>query len=160
MATYPTPETPSLKVSESTATYLERLSSIVVTAINDRDFDFTSAEAQTFLAHVSPHWRGEIDTFAHKRAITSFAEQRSMWKQRADENPGVRFRIDHLWSYVNEEVGLANVYMNMEVTGVGGDGVVLHAMNELKWKRQDDGIWLCYYTIGMRGSPGNAGGMG
>lgn len=69
----------------------------------------------------------------------------------------MHFEIVHLSSYVNESAGMANVYMNMEVTGVGG--VVLHAMNELRWKRFD-GVWLCYFTIGMRGSPGNAGGMG
>lgn len=159
MATYPTPDTPSTRRDESTASYLERLSSTVVTAINDRDFNFTSPEAQTFLSHVSPHWRGEIDTFAQKREVASFDQQRAMWKQRADENPNVHFEIVHLWSYVNEEVGLANVYMNMEVTGVGGEGVTLHAMNELKWKRFD-GVWLCYYTVGLRGSPGNSGGMG
>ncbi|KAK4503454.1 hypothetical protein PRZ48_004369 [Zasmidium cellare] len=139
MASYPTPDTPSTRVDpdESTASYLERLSSTIVTALNDRDFAFASAPAQLFLTHISPHWRGEIDTFAQKREITSFDQQRAMWKQRAEENPGVHFEIVHLWSYVNEEVGLANVYMNMEVTGVGGDGVKLHAMNELKWKRTD-----------------------
>lgn len=157
MEPYPTPETPTTQ-TETTASRLERLSSIVVSTINDRDFDFTSKDAQSFLAHVSPQWRGEIDTFAQKREIKSFDEQRAMWKKRAEENPDVHFEIVHLSSYVNEGAGMANVYMDMEVTGVAN--VTLHAMNELKWKRGNDGVWLCYFTIGMRGSPGNSGGIG
>ncbi|KAK4626676.1 hypothetical protein CLAFUW4_05145 [Fulvia fulva] len=57
----------------------------------------------------------------------------------------------------NGKLTAATVYMNMEVTGLSD--VVLHAMNELGW-RKIAGQWLCYYTVGMRGSPGNTGGIG
>ena len=81
-----------------------------------------------------------------------------MWRKREEDYPDVHFHIASIeTNFHNMGEGAATVYMNMEVTGVSD--VILHAMNELRW-RKSAGQWLCYYTIGMRGSPGNTGGMG
>lgn len=54
--TYPTPQSDS-KTEEPIAGKLERISSAIVTAINARDFTFSSPSAQELLAHIDPQWK-------------------------------------------------------------------------------------------------------
>jgi len=154
--TAPTPpDTPSAHDQpKGTAAQLERLSSLIIHAHNERDFDFRSNEAQELVTHISPLWKGEIDTNGPPQRPISWAEQVAAWKKRAEECPDVHFAIQTLSSEVNERSGVAKVYMEMVVTGIGD--LKLHAMNELRWRRVE-GLWLLHYTLGMRGSPGNTG---
>jgi hypothetical protein len=148
------PDTPSSQppANKGSSALLERLSVAMVDVIvNQRDFDCETAEAQEVVAHLSPNWKSDMDTQAKGLDWTS---QLASWKERAKEMPDVKFEVRQVSSEVNERSGIAKVYMDMEVTGLGS--VTLHAMNELRWRRVK-GEWLCTYVLGFRGSPGNAG---
>lgn len=81
-------------------------------------------------------------------------EQISRWRARVKDHPDVEFNVQFLSSHVDDESGQASVWCEMEVTGIGN--VSLAAMNELKW-RYEDNMWLCYFVLGMRGSSVNSG---
>lgn len=148
------PETPSEQDKPSTAAELERLTAIVPGIVNTRDFDFASPEAQELLSHVSPEFASQIDTLPDRAKLLSWKGQVAAWRQRAQEHPDVRFEATAVSSVVDERLGFAQVFVEMEVSGIGD--VKLHAMNELKWQRVD-GKWLWFYVIGMRGTPQNSG---
>jgi len=150
----PTPTSDESPV-EPVSALLERLSFAVVTAINEQDFDFTSEQAHEFLAHLAPDWEGEMDT---QPAKVNFEQQVALWRQRTETHPNVCFEVLQVESAVDEDSGTASVYLGMQVSGFGD--VVLHAMNEMKWRREKSKGWLCYQTIGMRGSMVNSGGLG
>jgi hypothetical protein len=84
----------------------------------------------------------------------SWLEQVSAWRERAQEHPHVHFDVIQMSSAVDDSGGSAQVYMDMEVSGIGD--VKLHAMNELRWQHVH-GRWMWHYVIGMRGTPGNSG---
>ena len=85
----------------------------------------------------------------------TWTQQIDSWQGRAEEHPDVRFEVVQINSDVQEEKGIARVYMDMEVLGLGD--VRLHAMNVLTWVRGPDQVWRLSHVAGMRGSPGNAG---
>ncbi|KAK5682713.1 hypothetical protein LTS10_005843 [Elasticomyces elasticus] len=145
---YPTPPD-DCTPDTTTASELERLSSAFLHVLNERDFDFRSPISQELRSHLSDNFRAHLDTFAQNSEPVTLEEQVAKWRQRAQEQPDVNFRVLSLMSSVDESTGRASVYMDMEVSGLSG--VKLQAMNELNWERVD-GIWLCYYIIGMRGS--------
>lgn len=68
--------------------------------------------------------------------------------------PNVRFEITHSNVDLDEVNGVATVWMEMQVLGMGD--VVLGAVNEVNWRRIDNDKWECFHTKGMRGSPGPA----
>lgn len=123
----------------------------VVKILNEKDFDFTSAEAQEVERHMSPEWRSQMDT---QPGLVTWEEQKSLWKERADIYPDIVWTVRDVQTDVNQRTGTANVHLEMEVSGIGD--VKLQAINENKWVRVN-GQWLCHRTIGMRGSPGNSG---
>lgn len=153
---YPTPESDT-SPKETTSAQIERLSTTWVNTLNNRDFSFTSPEAQDLIAHLAPDFRARIDTDPSNPFHLSLDEQIVKWRERAEQHPDVYFKIVLISSDVDEAKGVASVYLNMEVSGIGE--VMLSAMNELRWRREDE-RWLCYYVIGMRGSMGNTGGYG
>lgn len=148
------PDTPSHTAKLPTKDELERLSAIVPEIVNTRDFDFTGSEAQELLSHVAPDFTSQIDTLPDTDKLLSWHGQVAAWRQRATDHPDVQFAVTSVSSTVDEKIGFAQVFVEMEVSGIGD--VKLHAMNELKWQRVD-GQWLWYYVIGMRGTPGNSG---
>lgn len=150
------PETPTAQPTKprDSATELQRLSRAIIDAHNARDFNFESTDTRELLSRISPHWKGDVDTKGPPTKSMTWDEQISAWKQRAEIHPQVHFEIKHLSSDVNERGGVAKVFMEMEVTGIGE--VTLHAMNELRWRKME-GRWMLNYTLGMRGSPGNIG---
>ena len=148
------PETPSGQNKPTTAAQLERLSAIVPEIVNTRDFDFARPEAQELLSHVSPDFASQIDTLPDQAKLLSWKAQVAAWRPRAQEHPDVRFEATAVSSVVDERLGFAQVFVEMEVSGIGD--VKLHAMNELKWQRVD-GKWLWFYVIGMRGTLQNSG---
>jgi hypothetical protein len=148
------PDTPSQFKEPSTAAELERLSVVIPSVVNTRDFEFKSPEAQELLSHVSSDFVSQIETLPQQEKTLSWTDQVAAWRQRADEHPDVHFALTSVSSTVDESKGFAQVYVEMEVSGIGD--VRLHAMNELRWRRVH-GKWLWYYVIGMRGTPGNSG---
>ncbi|TKA70704.1 hypothetical protein B0A55_07356 [Friedmanniomyces simplex] len=152
---YPTPpDEYTSDNNKSTTSELERLSSAFVHILNDHDFDFRTPAAQELQAHLSSNFRAHLDTYAQDSEPVTLAEQIAKWRQRAQENPEVKFRILHTMATVDEGKGRASVYVEMEVSGISD--VKLQAMNELNWECVG-GVWLCYYIIGMRGSSVNNG---
>jgi hypothetical protein len=143
------PETPDANQQQTTAQkssapLLERLSRALVNALNEHDFDFNqSPEAQEVLACISPHFKADMDT--QPQSLT-WDEQIASWKERAGVHPDVRFEVKQVSSDVNERSGVAKVYMDMEVRGLGN--VTLHAMNELRWRKMH-GKWLYAMFINM-----------
>ncbi|KAK1058804.1 hypothetical protein LTR74_013119 [Friedmanniomyces endolithicus] len=133
-----------------TAAYLERLSSSFVDVLNDHDFDFQSQSAQEVKTHLASNFRAHLDTVAQDSRPVSLDEQIIKWRQRAQDNPDVVFRIIHSMATVDETTTRATVYLEMEVSGIS------NAMNEFNWERIE-GVWLCYYVVGMRGSSVNNG---
>ncbi|KAK5111383.1 hypothetical protein LTR62_005224 [Meristemomyces frigidus] len=142
-----TPLAPQSSDPESTVQDLERISRAFVDVLNAHDFDFTSLRAQEVRSRMSPDWRTRIDTVGDPQPC-DFEEQQRRWKSRALDNPDVHFKVVEVMSKVVERKQRARVFMEMEVSGVTSGKVM--AMNELRWKKVD-GVWLCYYTIGMRG---------
>ena len=153
-AVFTPPDTPSQPKEPSIAAELERLSAVIPRVINTRDFDFKSPEAEELLSHVSSDFVAQIDTRPQQDKALSWHEQVSAWRERAEEHPQVHFALTQISSVVDENRGFAQVYMDMEVSGIGD--VKLNAMNELRW-RQVHGKWVWYHVIGMRGTPGNTG---
>ena len=151
-AIFTPPPTPGYQKPSATAAELERLSSAIPAAINDRDFSFTSPLARDLLHHLSPDFRSDLDTQA---SHLNWSEQVLAWQERAEEFPDVRFETEEVTSNVDEESGMGSVFMQMTVTGIGD--VQLQAVNELRFERHVDGRWMLYHTVGMRGSPGNSG---
>ena len=150
---YPTPADGSTS-NEFTAAYLERLSSSFVQVLNDHAFDFQSQSAQEVKAHLASNFRAHLDTVAQDSRPVSLDEQVIKWRQRAQDNPDVVFQIVHSMATVGETTTRATVYLEMEVSGISN--VKLQAMNEFNWERVE-GVWLCYYVVGMRGSSVNNG---
>lgn len=148
---FPPSVAPSQPKQSPVAVELERLSSAIPTFVNARDFEFKSLEAAELLSHVAPEFVAHMDPMPGGR---SWSEQVSAWRERAQEHPEVHFAIEQVSSAVNEKKGAAQVYMDMEVSGIGD--VKLHAVNELKWRRVQE-IWLLFSVTGMRGTPGNSG---
>lgn len=124
---------------------LVRLSSAVVRAINDRDFDFQSEEAQELVAHLSLNFQAQLDTRPQQESPLSWAEQVHPWRERAAEYPDVHFDIVQISADVDEVNGVGSVFLDMEVSGI--EVVRLHAMNQLQWKRDIDGRWLCCSVV-------------
>ena len=158
-ASYPTPSTGhDDNEPDPTKAKLERLSAVVVHAINSRDFTFQSKEAKELILHIAPDFKAQLDTTGDPRTV-DWDEQVSRWRQRAEEFPNVQFHILHVDISVDSTDSHASVYMDMEVTGIGD--VKLQAMNEVKWKKVGGPAspWVLYFVIGMRGSQANSGGF-
>jgi hypothetical protein len=152
LPTPPNVDPPNAKASApTTASELERLSLAVVTVLNEKDFDFTSAAGQEVELHMSPEWRGQMDTIP---GLVTWEEQKSFWKERAETMPDIVWMVRDVLVDVDSRKGTANVHLEMEVVGMGG--VKLLAINENRWIRTR-GKWLCHRTVGMRGTPGNSG---
>lgn len=148
---------PAAANADATAKELERLSINFVHALNAHDYDFDkSEEARELRLHIAPDWRALFDTNGQDfgRTVT-FEEQVARWKERVLEYPHVRFAPVAVSSDVDKAKGWASVFCEMEVSGIGN--VALQAMNELKWRRDVDGAWWCYFVIGLRGSRMNSG---
>ena len=109
---------PRSRVKEpSTATELERLSVVIPSIVNTRDFDFKSPEAQELQSHVSSDFLSQIETLPQQEKTLSWAEQVAAWRQRAEEYPAVYFAVASVSSVVDEINGFAQVYVEMEVSG-------------------------------------------
>lgn len=147
------------RTTESTQAKLERLSCTFANIVNTRDFDLTSPTSQELNDHIAEEWLSFMDS---QPAKLSWPEQLEQWKKRGAELPDVRFLINNVASEVDETKGDAIVWLNMDVVGMA-ESVVLHAVNELRWKRVGVGsgsAWKCFSNLGLRGSPGNNGGLG
>ena len=150
-AAFTPPDTPLQIKEPSSAAELERLSVVIPHVINTRDFDLKSPEAQELLSHVSADFLSDLDT---QEKGLSWTDQVDAWRRRVEEYPDVQFTVTSVSSTLDDTKGLAQVYVEMEVSGYGD--VKLHAMNELRWKKVAY-EWMWYYVIGMRGTPGNSG---
>jgi hypothetical protein len=128
---------------------LERLSAAFVQVLNERDFDFTSVVAQELKSRLSPDFRAQLDTFAADSRPVTFDEQVEKWRQRASDNPGVKFHVLDVQTRIDNKKGRVNVFVEMQVEGISN--VMLQALNVIKWKVVND-VWMCYKVIGMRGS--------
>lgn len=94
---------------------LERLSTAIVTAINQRDFDFQSPGAQELVARLAPTFEAEIETGGPREAPVSWDEQVSAWKQRAESHPDVQFKTTQVSTNVLDFEGRAEVWMEVSV---------------------------------------------
>ncbi|PIA92665.1 hypothetical protein CB0940_05085 [Cercospora beticola] len=133
---------------EPTASRLNRLSCAFPTIINTKDFSLQGPDVQELASCITPDWTGSMDT--QPQGVT-WSEQVKLWKARAAGMPNVRFEITHSNVDLDEVNGVATVWMEMEVMGMGD--VVLGAVNEVNWRRVKDDKWECFRTKGMRGSP-------
>ena len=125
---------------------LKRLSSYFPLLINTKDFSLQSPEVRELASHISADWTATMDTQPDR---TPWKEQLVRWEARSNEMPNVRFDVKNMEIDLNNKRGVATVWVEMEVTGMGD--VVLGAMNEVMWRRVDD-RWECTFTRGMRGS--------
>lgn len=148
------PETPSTPKSSSTGAELQRLSTIMLNILNIRDFELKTHEAHELQQHLAQDLLFLMDTQEHEGEPWNWDRQVAAWKQRTEELPNVRFTLIDISSDVDESIGEARVFMEMEASGIGE--VKLHAMNEVWWRRVGE-RWMCYYVLGLRGSPGNSG---
>ncbi len=110
-AAYPTPSSDHTP-PESIAATLERLSTAVVTALNARDFDFTSETAQELVRHLAPDFKAELDSLPNQNRPRTFEEQKIAWKKRIEQYPDVHFEIVGMDSQVDEKKGRGSVYMS------------------------------------------------
>ncbi|KAK4554672.1 hypothetical protein LTR86_008174 [Recurvomyces mirabilis] len=128
----PSPEsTESSETGIDVAKDIERLAVNFVDVLNARDFDFTSDKAKELRSRMTADWKAQMDTYAADPSPVKFDEQ-----------------VVEVMSKVEESKKRARVFLEMQVSGIT-DGKLM-AMNELRWKMVE-GVWLCYFVIGMRG---------
>ena len=123
---------------------LRHLCKVIVTVINDRDFDYTAPAARRLKDnHVARNFSGHLDECG-PWAIT-FDEQTDFWRQITLEFPQKYFKLIDLDVHIMDRT--ANVIMRAAM--VQGD-LTLATACELKWKFTK-GRWLWYEHNGMRG---------
>ena len=138
----------------ATAADLVRLAAIIDKVVNTNDFDFTSPEAQELLPHIAWDFNCQIDCIRHPDERLSWKELVAAWRKGAEDDPGVKLAWTSVTSTIDEAKGFAQVYLEKEITAVGG--LKFHVMEEQRWRR-DFGKWLLTNMLGMRGTPANSG---
>ncbi|KXL41604.1 hypothetical protein M433DRAFT_6720 [Acidomyces richmondensis BFW] len=115
--------------AEPMSQLLERLSSAVANVLNERDFDFTSKEAQRFLANLAPDREGKMDTQAAKM---DFEQQIAIWRQRAVKFPKIYFDVVQLHSTMNEDSGIGKCLSGNAGEWTGRRGSACNERDEVK----------------------------
>lgn len=146
--------TPSEPEAATTATELVRLASIIDEVVNTNDFDFTTPDAQELLSHIASDFVCQIDCIRYPDERLSWEDLVAAWRRGAEDDPGVKLAWTSVSSTVDEPKGFAQVYLEKEITAVGG--LKFHVMEEQQWRR-DFGKWFLSNMIGMRGTPANSG---
>lgn len=126
---------------------LERLSIIGIRRINNRDWSYSSPEAQELLTHINPEqWQSRFD---NQVELLTWQQQNDVWQQLVEElHPHCHFEITSVSSTIRENENLAIVWIQTTVTGI--ENVHIPGLSELSW-RLEDGKWWFFYHVGIRG---------
>ena len=124
---------------------INRFVRIIVTLINNRDFEYQSKEAAELVEHVAPDWEGRFDNYPH---AISFAEQTSIWIEYAKTYPNLYFDILDIALQVRDHHRTASVILQLGIHGM--NDVSKLGVCELKWKCSE-GKWLWHRHIAMKG---------
>ncbi|KAF2167745.1 hypothetical protein M409DRAFT_21896 [Zasmidium cellare ATCC 36951] len=134
-----------------TAHELQRIASNSMHVLNIRDFSHQTPLGLEILSHISSSFSGKVDNIPHP---LNWKQLNDVWRAWYEADERLEFNMRNCSAYVNEEEGLANVYMDMDVVGVSN--VELKGFSELCW-RKEGGKWMIYRFWGSRGMPGNDG---
>lgn len=119
--------------------------SIIVEALNLRDFEFTkSTQARELVDHVSPTWAGRVDGHPH---LVTFEEQCEVWRQMCIDFPKIHFELLGVENQIHSKARTADVIMRTALKE--GDRRYLTACL-LKFKFSG-GHWVWYFHSGIRG---------
>lgn len=130
---------------------IERLCKILVTAINDRDFDYQSPEARLFRTqHVSPDFEGKLDS---RPWSISFEEQNDTWRQLTIDYPDIHWEVEGVDCYVHKKERTADAILHSSM--LQGDLRLVTAC-QMKWKFSK-GRWQWYQHNGELCAPRNVG---
>lgn len=149
---HPIIPTPHSSSSTSTASELQRISRSSSAVLNNRDFSHTSALGQEVLACIAPDYTATLENFPFPLTWWALVD---VWREWAAKDPRLTFDVKDCEAYVDEERGLATVYMETDLTGVAN--VELRAFTALKWRRDRWGRWVTYMFWASRGMPGMMG---
>ncbi|KXT15522.1 hypothetical protein AC579_3389 [Pseudocercospora musae] len=146
-----TVSTPATEVStggipapgQSTSSYLESICVGGVKATNDRDLDFQNGG---LYKTVAPNFRAHFENFPHP---LSLVEHSAIVRQTIEQFPDYHVEVESVSSDVDEDAGIATVFMETEVTGAPV-GTRTFLMNEFKF-RKEKGVWRCHFHHGMKG---------
>lgn len=73
----------------------------------------------------------------------------ALLRQTIEQFPGFSVAVKSISSDVDEETGIASVYMETEVSGAPPE-IKTISVNEYRWRR-DRGVWKCWLHTGMKG---------
>ncbi|KXT03741.1 hypothetical protein AC578_747 [Pseudocercospora eumusae] len=128
---------------QSTSSYLESICVGGVKATNDRDLDFQNGG---LYKTVAPNFRAHFENFPHPLTL---AEHSAIVRQTIERFPEYHVEVESVSSDVDEDAGVATVFMETEVTGAPL-GTRTFLMNEFKFRREK-GAWRCHLHHGMKG---------
>lgn len=137
---YSKQSTPS--VLQDTATHLESICVGSVLAVNARDLDYTKND---LFKSASSTFKAHFDNFPHPLTM---AEHSTILRSMIEQFPKYHVEVKSVSSEVDEETGIATVFMETEVTGAPDD-IRTRSMNEYRWRR-DRGTWRCWSHVGMK----------
>lgn len=119
--------------------------SVIVDALNSRDFEFSSPQAHDLLEHhISPNWCGKLN--CHPYLIT-FREQIEVWRQIILDFPDAHFELLGVDCEIHPKDRTADVVMRTAMTQ-GKERFLTACL--LRWKFSQS-RWVWYYHSGMRG---------
>ena len=124
---------------------LKRLTEIVVTLLNNRDFEFETSNGKELLRHLDSDFEGRFDTLPH---TINFDQQLEIWKQNAKDHPTLQFSTLQVTTRLQRRSNTASVYLMLGITGMGT--VRYQGSCELRWRYHND-RWLLCSHITMRG---------
>lgn len=148
----PTLRPKSTPIIEDTASDLKRIARNSIDVINDRDFSHQSPPGLEILSHIASDFTGKVDNVPH---LLNWKQLNDVWRAWYDADERLEFIIRNCEAYVDEEQGLAKVFVDMDVIGVSN--VELKGLTELCWRREKGGKWMIYQFWGSRGMHGNDG---
>lgn len=146
------PLRPKVTATEDTASELQRIANNAIHVINIRDFSHQSPAGLEVLSHIAPDFTGKVDNVPD---LVNWKQLNDVWRAWYEADERLKFIVRNCSAYVDEEEGLARVYVDMDVVGVSN--VELKGLTEMSWRREAGGKWIIYQFWGSRGMHGADG---
>lgn len=129
------------------AAELERLSAAAVTAMSQRDWEFTqTSEAREVLEHIAPDWTATFDNYPDR---LNFSEQIAAHQKFMQANPTTYYQLQSMSTVLAPAGKEASVFLEIDIRD--SKGMTIRGQSEFRW-RYSKGKWLWYYHLAMRGS--------
>ena len=133
--------------NEDAGTILKRISAQWPVVVTTRDWTYSnSPQSAELRSCIAPDFQATLDGYP---GIHNLDRLHELFKQDVSEYPEAYLYAREVTAYVDEQKGLATVYLDMDM--VLWKDVTTKAMTELTWKRGKSGKWMIHGFLGMRG---------